>query len=564
MEVQIMFWNKKTILLLLALTLALGVQVAKADFTFGVPTNLGPPVNSPGIINWGQSLSPDGLSLYITSNRPGGQGRQDIWVTTRSTKDEPWGEPVNLGFPINTSAFDQFAKLSADSLTLYFSSTRSGGIGPEDLYLATRETTDESWGEPVNLGPPINSSTEDWASSISTDGLELFFVSDRPGGSGHYDLWVTKRTATDGPWTEPINLGQVVNSSGWDGIPCISADGLCLFFDSSRPGGSGDADLWMTTRPTVSDPWVEPVNLGPTVNSSSGDYGPSISADGSVLHFASERPGRIGRADLYQVSIEPVVDLNGDRIVDSADMCIIVDHWGTDNSLCDIGPMPWGDGKVDVQDLIVLTKHLFEDYRLVAHWALDETEGDIAYDNVGNNDGNLNGNPNWQPVDGMYDGALELDGVDDYMSTPFILNPGKSSLSTFAWIKGSANGQVIISQTGDFGGTLISTNPSDGKLMTGFSEMYFGALVSETVVTDGQWHHVGFEYDMDTLHRRLYVDGVQVAEDTTFVSGMPSGGGLYVGTSKDLDAGTFFSGLIDDVRIYNVALSAEEIKILAQ
>ena len=123
---------------------------------------------------------------------------------------------------------------------------------------------------------------------------------------------------------------------------------------------------------------------------------------------------------------------------------------------------------------------------------------------------------------------------------------------------------MILSQTGDFGGTLIGTNPSDGKLMTGFSGMYFGDLVSGTVVTDDQWHHVGFVYDLDSLHRRLYVDGAQVAEDATVVSGMPSDDGLYIGVSKDLDATSFFSGMIDDVRIYDVALTAEEIAAFAQ
>jgi hypothetical protein len=164
----------------------------------------------------------------------------------------------------------------------------------------------------------------------------------------------------------------------------------------------------------------------------------------------------------------------------------------------------------------------------------------------------------------MKGGALLLDGIDDYVSTPFILDPGKGSLSAFAWIKGSTPGQAVISQTGAFGGTWIGTDPSEGKLMAGFSGMYFGDLISETVVTDGQWHHVGFVYDMNSLHRLLYVDGVLASEDTTVVSGMPSDGGLYLGASKDLEAGTFFSGMIDDVRIYNQTLTGEQIEALAK
>ena len=103
------------------------------------------------------------------------------------------------------------------------------------------------------------------------------------------------------------------------------------------------------------------MNLGSKVNSSVPDVGPSISDDGQTLFFMSMRSGGFGSFDAWQVSIEPVVDLNADGIVDAADMCIIVDHWGTGEPLCDIGPMPWGDGIVDVQDLVVLAEHLFEE-----------------------------------------------------------------------------------------------------------------------------------------------------------------------------------------------------------
>jgi hypothetical protein len=118
----------------------------------------------------------------------------------------------------------------------------------------------------------------------------------------------------------------------------------------------------MARRPTKDDDWTSSVNLGPEVNSPATDTNPCISPDGSILYFQSWRTGGLGSiCDLYQVSIDPIVDLNADGIVDSADMCIMVDHWGTDNKLCDIGPMPWGDGNVDVRDLIVLAEHLFEE-----------------------------------------------------------------------------------------------------------------------------------------------------------------------------------------------------------
>ena len=340
--------------------LATGKDV-KGDFTFGTPTNLGPTVNSSSYDS-DMSISADGLSLYFTSDRPGGSGSYDIWVATRETTQDPWGEPVNLGPTVNSSDWDHTPFISGDGSTLYFSSNRPGGSGHVDIWFTTRTTISDPWSTSVNLGSTINSSDADAAVNISLDGLSLCFNSTRPGGYGAQDLWESTRSATSDPWGEPVNLGPTVNSPDWDYVPALSADGLSLFFCSyKRPEGEGNDDIWLTTRETTDDLWAEPVNLGPAVNSSSGEAAPSISVDGSTLYFGSNRSGGSGKVDIWQVSILPVVDFNTDGIVDSADMCIMVDNWGTDEPLCDIGPMPWGDGIVDVQDLIVLAEHLFEE-----------------------------------------------------------------------------------------------------------------------------------------------------------------------------------------------------------
>ncbi|MHC4432632.1 MAG: hypothetical protein ACYTBS_12405 [Planctomycetota bacterium] len=355
-----MFRHKRTILLISVLALVQFADVANADYLFSTPVNLGSIVNSSSN-DAAPNISSDGLSLCFSSNRPGGYGSWDIWVTTRETADSPWGEPVNLGPNVNTSSADGTSSISVDGLTLYFSSKRSGGYGKDDLWIVTRETIDDEWGAAMNLGPTINSSSLDWSPSISADGLELFMHSDRPSSYGGDELWVARRETINDDWGSPVNLGPTVNSPSLDATPSISADGLLLFFQSNRPGGYGGVvDIWFTTRATKDSPWAEAMNVGPSINSSGWEGNPSISADGSTLYFASRGSGGYGGNDLWQVSIDPVVDLNGDGIVDSADMCIIVDFWGTDETLCDIGPMPWGDGVVDVQDLIVLAEHLFE------------------------------------------------------------------------------------------------------------------------------------------------------------------------------------------------------------
>ncbi len=341
---------------------------AKADFIFGMPTNLGPAVNS-SALDAGPSISADGLTLIFFSNRSGGYGGYDLWVTKRTSISDPWGKAVNLGAIINSSAHESHASISTDGLSLYFGegtyfsvSPRPGGLGQSDIWVASRATIFEHWGTPGNLGPTVNSSANEGGPSLSGDGLILIFDSDRPGGSGRHDLWMTTRPTVSDPWGQPVNLGPTVNSSALDAVPGISADGLVLFFMSNRTGGArGDYCIWVTTRPSVSDTFGTPVILGTPVNSSAIEATQCISADGSTLFFMSERSGGIGGFDMWQVPIIPIVDLNGDGIVDSADMCIMVDHWFTDDPLCDIGPTPFGDGIVDVQDLIVLAEHFFEE-----------------------------------------------------------------------------------------------------------------------------------------------------------------------------------------------------------
>ena len=354
-------YRMRIVLIGVVAAIVLGGKTAKADFTFGEPTNLGPTVNSPEH-DYGPSISADGLALYFHSNRPGGYGDYDLWVAKRPTTNDSWEEPFNLGPPVNTSARDQSPSISADGLELYFSSDPPGGHGEHDLYVSTRATPDDDWNSPVNLGAVVNTSSVDRYPSISADGLELHFNSNRPGGYGNLDIWITTRTTRDDPWGIPEHLSAPINTFADDRFPSISSDGLALFFYSfQRSGGSGDADLCMTMRGTIQDDWITPVTLGPTVNTPYSDSGPGISADGRTLFFSSNRPGGLGIHDLWQTPIIPTVDLNGDGIVDAADMCIIVDYWGTDEPLCDIGPMPWGDGVVDVQDLIVLAEHLVEE-----------------------------------------------------------------------------------------------------------------------------------------------------------------------------------------------------------
>jgi len=560
----------------LAVVLTGGVRNARADFTFGKPVNLGPNINSSSV-EIDPSISADGLELFFESRRSGGHGLADIYVSRRASKDDPWGPCMNIGAPVNTANWEQAPSISADGLSLYFSNYPSV-YGIDDLCVTTRASVSDPWGPPVNLGVTVNSSSDDWAPSISADGLVVFFMSGRAGGLGGDDLWFTSRATKNDPWGSPVNLGATINSSFEEAFPDISADSRMLFFSDHmlgpfRPGGYGGQDIWVTTRATTNDPWGEPRNLGPVINSSDWEFSPNISADGSTLYFCSDRPGGIGSADLWQAPILPVVDFNGDGKVDIQDLLRFIESWGKDDPSVDIGPMPWGDGVVNVQDLEVLMRYWQQEIlppELVAFWKLDETEGSIAKDRAGDNDGTLHGEPQWQPAGGKKAGALQFDGIDDYVSTAFVLDPAAGPFSVFAWVKGGAPGDVVISQTNGMGGsgeTWLGTEPSSGKFMSGLAAPAVGRFIpqplkSESVITDGQWHHIGFVWDGS--YRFLYVDGVEVAKDAAAQASLKySNGGLYIGAGKTLDAAAFFFGLIDDVRIYDVALSAEKIAALA-
>lgn len=265
----------------------------KVDFTFGKPTKLESPINSPSA-DLPSRISPNGLELYIDSARPGGYGMLDLWVMRRETGNDNWGKPIHLDSRINTPSQDGCASLSRDGLELYFNSyNRSGGHGGFDIWMAKRSSTSSEWSNAANLGTPVNSAASDLTPVISSDGLELYFSSRRAGGFGSDDIWVSRRSMINDPWSDPVNLGAVVNSSASEQPRFISDDGQMLFFHEDRPGpfrpgGFGASDNWVSMRASVSDPWGTPMNLGQIVNGSAYEHDAMLSSDMSVLYFSRE------------------------------------------------------------------------------------------------------------------------------------------------------------------------------------------------------------------------------------------------------------------------------------
>jgi hypothetical protein len=327
-----------------ALVVAVGLALpsrAKTYSDWSTPVNLGPPVNS-AFQDDGPAISKDGLSLYFGSNRPGSilvgppgsPESLDIWVAQRESRDDPWGPPINLGVIVNTPFLENIPFLSRDGHWLFFNSTRPGGEGDRDLWVAWRADThdDFAWEPPVNLGPNVNSAFFDGGASYletgggrprrdrkpthhagQRDGEEagvplLFFNSNRPGGLGGQDIYVSEQAA-DGSFG-PAMLVAELSSACDDQRPSVRFDGREVFYWSNRPVGSpGECgvgfngfDLWTSTRDSVFDPWSAPVNLGMTVNSTSGDAVPHIASDLETLFFVSNRPGGQGGLDVYMTT----------------------------------------------------------------------------------------------------------------------------------------------------------------------------------------------------------------------------------------------------------------------
>jgi len=254
-------------------------------------------------MDYGPAISKDGLSLYFTSDRPGGFGGPDIWVSQRASLEASWGAPMNLGLAINTANNEAVPALSRDEHWLFFQSIRPGGLGGNDIWVSYREHTkdDFGWQQPVNLGTAVNTSFSEQGARYfqNDDGGSplLLFNSDRPGGLGGFDFYVSQIFPNGS--LSPANPVPELSSPTLDAAGSVRFDGLEVVLSSNRPGSFGALDLWVAMRETVFDAWSTPSNLGPLVNSVANDQNPYISADRQTLYFASDRAGGFGQLDLY-------------------------------------------------------------------------------------------------------------------------------------------------------------------------------------------------------------------------------------------------------------------------
>jgi hypothetical protein len=261
-------------------------------------------------------LSKDEKTMYFTSNRTGSvAGSEDIWVSTRKTRNSPWQTPFNLSPKINTPAMERVRSFADDGRLLLFQSDREGGYGFTDIWAVYRMhvNDDSSWSEPVNLGPVINTfSTELAANYLFADGgrvRKLFFSSSKPGGFGGPDIY--ESSISDVGFDMSVNVFEL-NSPSIETCFWVRDDGLEIIFSSNRPNMAGDIqqhDMWMATRESVYESWSLPERLGPNINVPNWqDVNPALSFDNRTMLMASRRPGGIGPGtfDIYVTTRTPI------------------------------------------------------------------------------------------------------------------------------------------------------------------------------------------------------------------------------------------------------------------
>jgi hypothetical protein len=250
------------------------------------PFGMATPVSdlNDGATDAGPTLTGDLLEIFFMSKRAGGLGQADLWTSTRTDLAAPWSAPTNVT-ELNTASDDNSPDITADGLTLYFSSERPDSLGMNDIYVATRANRASTWSLPVQVSE-VSSVDHEVGPSISADGVQLYVVRSQ-------DIYLASRPMPSGPWLDFTQVTEI-NTVSADGDPWISASRLFLVFASDRPGGAGSMDLWFTRRLTNTTEWDPPTHLV-ELSTAAVDTDPWLSPDERVIYF--DRGG-----DIYTAS----------------------------------------------------------------------------------------------------------------------------------------------------------------------------------------------------------------------------------------------------------------------
>ncbi|MFW5705562.1 MAG: tetratricopeptide repeat protein, partial [Bacteroidota bacterium] len=262
------------------------------------PENLGEGINT---INdeYINSVRSDELVLYFTGRETQDRktaGADDFYVSERTQTDAPWPEARKMGPPVNTPGDEGALTITPDGRYLLFAGCHwPDGKGSCDIYAS--QIGGKKILQPVNLGSPINSSGWESQPTLSSDGRTLYFASTRNGGHGNSDLWMST-LKDDGSWSIPENLGKVINTKGSEMAPFIHPDGQTLYFSSDHHIGMGGIDLYVSRKDSTGN-WSAPVNLGFPVNTPGDEINIIVNARGDKAYMSVDRPGGVGGYDIF-------------------------------------------------------------------------------------------------------------------------------------------------------------------------------------------------------------------------------------------------------------------------
>jgi Tol biopolymer transport system component len=256
------------------------------------------------------SITADGKTLIFTSRRADtkgggidpntGQYYDDIYMATWNDEKGTWNTAESVEGDLNTAGHDACLSISPDGNTIFVYRNIPKVTGSGDIYYSTKRA-DGKWNTPKTIGKPVNSSYFESSACLSPDGNTLYFVSERKGGYGNGDIWKSKKIGKN-LWGDPVNLGPVINTEEDELGVFMHPDGKTLFFTSKGHNTMGGYDIFMSQMKSDSS-WTEPVNLGYPINSTKDEISFVMSADSKTAYISSRKDGGLGGADIYEIDM---------------------------------------------------------------------------------------------------------------------------------------------------------------------------------------------------------------------------------------------------------------------
>lgn len=261
------------------------------------PQNLGKLINSE-ISEYWPCITADGSILVFTRSDRKRHTPEDLFFSKKS--NGKWQVAKNIGTPVNTSQSEGAQSISADGRTMVFTAClRSDGLGSCDIYISHK--VGNNWTMPLNMGKPVNTKYKETQPALTANGRGIYFVSNRLGGKGAFDIWYSF-LQENGKWSEPVNLGDSINTKEDELAPFIHYDGKTLYFSSFGHPGMGGSDMFLSKK--IKDTiWSKPVNLGYPINTFYNEESLIVSADGKMGMFSSDKEGGFGQKDIYQFNL---------------------------------------------------------------------------------------------------------------------------------------------------------------------------------------------------------------------------------------------------------------------